>query len=221
MLIRSDQIPPVKEVREPGNWRRSKFNLTQKKNNNKKIVFKALQQHWQGPAWRGKCGGDKRQNSSFILCVKSITSFVLTFLKSSTTWVGACVSAGLAELATQRVLMSPDVSWCLHLTACALLWNSISSDKSLCFPFPRYTSTNKIVCKSNFRMSFISLISGVSLLWLPAKGWQLFEFLPKKKLKKISFQSIIFFSSTRSFFLFTTASWLPERLRPFPFFCLF
>lgn len=54
-------------------------------------------------------GGDKRQNSSFILCVKSITSFVLTFLKSSTTWVGACVSAGLAELATQRVLMSPDV----------------------------------------------------------------------------------------------------------------
>lgn len=42
-------------------------------------------------------------------------------------------------------------------------------------------------------MSFISLISGVSLLWLPAKGWQLFEFLPKKKLKKISFQSIIFF----------------------------
>lgn len=149
----------------------------------KKLVLKALQQHGQGPAWRGKCGGGEEwQNSSFILCVKSITSFLLTFLKSSTTWVGACVSAGLAELATQRVLMSPDVSWCLHLTACALLWNSISSDKSFCFPFPRYAGTNKIVCKSNFRMSFISLISGVSLLWLPAKGWQLFEFLPKKKI---------------------------------------
>lgn len=129
--------------------------------------------------------GQKGQNVSFILCVKLITSFVLTFL-SSATWVGAClpgplICSWIGNSQRAALLMVSCTQW-LHMAA---IWNSISSDKSLCFPsLAKPAQIRLLQIQFQYELYFLSFLEFHSYGRLPEAGNSL-NFCQRKLKKKI------------------------------------